>query len=561
MLVIRFGHRDSGIRNKDRGKFGASVFFLLFLAAGVFFEVVTVREFGRTLGQRSWRKIPCTITRSEVQEQGSGAKPFVFATGYAYEYEGGSHDGSVYQRCYKGSEAYSDAQQIARRYPVGLSLSCYVNPDDPTEAVLKRESLAMGLFILLPLVFILIGAGGLYAMWLGKPKADRPIAAKPISKSKRGKYGLAAFFGIFAIAGLGMLYPFGIKPIAKTLDARSWVATSCKVLLAEVRSHEGDDSTTYSVYILYEYEFNGQTYKSDRYDFLGGSSSGRQGKTRIVERYRSDPSPVCYVNPVNADEAILKRGFHAKLLLALFPLPFLLVGLGGVYFTLRGKRRTDFRDVSQLRPDDAGPAVLKPKHSPLAKLVGMILFALIWNGIISFLVREVVAGFQRGHPSWFLTLFAVPFVVIGLVTIGLVVYQSLALFNPRPHLEVSSTAISLGGAAELRWRLSGKVSRISELTVKLLGVEQATYRRGTKTHTDRNTFYEMELYRTTNPGEIALGQVGFVIPSDTMHSFEADNSKILWSLDLRGDIKRWPDVKESYPIEVVPMEHGARISV
>jgi hypothetical protein len=88
--------------------------------------------------------------------------------------------------------------------------------------------------------------------------------------------------------------------------------------------------------------------------------------------------------------------------------------------------------------------------------------------------------------------------------------------------------------------------------VKLLGIEQATYQRGTKTHTSSDTFYEMELYRTTNTGTIASGQVGFIIPRDTMHSFETDNNKIIWSLEVLGDIKRWPDVKESFPISVVP---------
>ncbi len=552
--MLRFRHRGSPVSSKDRGKFGASLFFLAFLAAGVFFAVVTVREFRRTLAQRSWRRVPCTITRSEVQEESRGERPFVFATAYAYDCQG-NHEGTVYKRGYKGSETYSDAQEIARHYPVGLSLVCYVNPHDPSDAVLKRESLAMGLFILLPLVFVLIGAGGLYGLWLAKarPKSEQPIAGKSIAAdSRKRRYALVGFFGLFGVVGLVTLYWLGIKPIAKTLDARSWIETPCKVLRANVRSHEGDDSTTYSVYILYEYEFNGQTYRNDRYDFVGGSSSGRQGKARVVERYRSDPNPVCYVNPSNPGEAVLKRGFHAKLLLALFPLPFLLVGLGGVYYTLWGKKRRDFRDASLLRPHDARPTVLKPKHSPMAKLVGMILFALIWNGIISLLVREVIDSFRQGHPNWFLTLFAVPFVVIGLVTVGLVVYQFLALFNPRPQLEVSSTAIPLGGAAEPRWRLSGKVSRISELTVRLLGIEQATYQRGTKTHTSRSTFYEMELYRTTSPGEIDSGHVGFAIPHDTMHTFEADNNKILWSLDVRGDIKRWPDVKESFPIEIVP---------
>ena len=37
-----------------------------------------------------------------------------------------------------------------------------------------------------------------------------------------------------------------------------------------------------------------------------------------------------------------------------------------------------------------------------------------------------------------------------------------------------------------------------------------------------------------------------------MHSFEAENNKILWNLAIHGDIEKWPDVRESFPITVVP---------
>jgi hypothetical protein len=88
--------------------------------------------------------------------------------------------------------------------------------------------------------------------------------------------------------------------------------------------------------------------------------------------------------------------------------------------------------------------------------------------------------------------------------------------------------------------------------VTLRGIEQATYSKGTSTCTDRNTFHETELYRTSDPSEVASGQVGFIMPQHTMHSFEAENNKILWRLGLHGSIKGWPDVKESFQITVTP---------
>jgi hypothetical protein len=136
--------------------------------------------------------------------------------------------------------------------------------------------------------------------------------------------------------------------------------------------------------------------------------------------------------------------------------------------------------------------------------------------------------------------------------IGGAVYLFLAMFNPRPMLELSSGSIPLGGAAELRWTFSGQTGRIGELFVTLRGVEEARYRRGTNTCTDRNTFFEMELHKTSDAYEIASGRIGFVVPPDTMHSFEAANNKILWSLEVHGSIKGWPDVKESFKINVVP---------
>ena len=447
-----------------------------------------------------------------------------------------------------------------QKYPPGLSSFCYVNPGNPGEAVLQRDSLLFGLVLLFPLIFVVIGAGGIYATWRRQPPEEaRPIA--PVTAARRkglGRYGLAGFFGVFAIVGGAMLYPFGIRPIARTLSAQSWVETPCTVLRAEVRSHDSDDGTTYSVYVLYEYEFGGQTYKNDRYDFIGGYSSGYEGKARAVAQYEAAESPVCYVNPKNPSESILKRGFHAKLLLALFPLPFLLVGVGGIVGTLRGKRPRS-AGIEALGPmgqmglgePASGRQVLKPACSSKMKFIGLTLAACFWNGIVSIFVIGAIQDLRHGgfSPS---SLFLLLFIAAGLGLIAGAVYQFLAMFNPRPTIELSPGAIPLGGSAEVQWSFVGQAGRIRELAVTLRGTEEARYRRGTDTCTDRNVFYEMELHRTSDPFEVASGQVGFVMPQDTMHSFVATNNKIIWSLEIHGDIKGWPDVKESFNINVTP---------
>jgi len=571
MVRLNFGGRRGGVAKPAgvAGKLGLTLFFFVFFAMGSLFEVFIVREFGRAVGQRSWKKVPCKIVSSEVQERDDSERPFAFAVSYEYEFGGRTHTGTAYKRGYSGSEKYSQAQNLLQKYPVGLSTVCYVGAGSPGRAVLKRDSLMIGLLAFFPLIFVAVGAGGIYLTWRKQPPPEaRPIATKAIGVRGKSKYGMVAFFGIFAVVGGVMFYFLGVRPIARTIAAESWPETPCQVMRAEVRSHDSDDGTTYSVYILYQYEFDGRTYKCDRYDFIGGSSSGYRGKARVVAMYEAAAHPVCYVNPDNPNEAVLKRGFHAKLLLALFPLPFLLVGVGGVIHTLRGKkdataapgrswmprrRASTPADLSVLRPaTDGGAVVLEPKYSGAVKLFGAILAAVVWNGIVSIFVFQIVDGFRHGDPDWFHTLFMLPFVAVGIGLFTLVVYQLLAVFNPRPRLELSSATIPLGGAAELQWSFTGHTNRIGQFTVTLRGIEEARYRRGTNTYTDKNTFYEMELYQTSSTAEIASGQVGFVLPQETMHSFEAENNKIIWNLDVHGDIRRWPDVKESFKITVTP---------
>ena len=64
----------------------------------------------------------------------------------------------------------------------------------------------------------------------------------------------------------------------------------------------------------------------------------------------------------------------------------------------------------------------------------------------------------------------------------------------------------------------------------------------------------MEVYSTQDRREIPSGEIGFAVPSESMHSFEAENNKIIWEIEVSGDIRSWPDVKEVFKIAVTPSE-------
>jgi hypothetical protein len=58
---------------------------------------------------------------------------------------------------------------------------------------------------------------------------------------------------------------------------------------------------------------------------------------------------------------------------------------------------------------------------------------------------------------------------------------------------------------------------------------------------------------TADPLAMTQGRVTLSVPADSMHSFRADHNRIVWSIMVHGDVPRWPDVKETYDVTVVPM--------
>ena len=562
------------------GRLALAVFFSVFLAVGLLFEGLMVRDFAHAARSRSWPETPCEIVSSRVEQSGH-----YYTFEVEYRYRAGGRERTSRQDGLKKntSSDYSEVQRRMLRYPAGAQAICYVNPESPNEAVLERASLWSGFGLLFPLIFVAIGGGGIFFCVRGFIRDRRgrnepeALASQPLSARAgniQGRKILIAFFGVFFLTGAAVFFFTFVRPVLRIIDARGWERTSCVVISSEVTRHSGSKGgSTYSVNILYSYEVKGREYRANRYNFMGGSSSGYDGKAAIVNRHPPGAKTFCYVNPRDPTDAVLEPGVTADLWFGLIPLVFVVVGVGGLYFTLRSKKQ----DGASLSPQveermrrffpgaansgrplvrdeaEASPSrVLKPQFSPGAKLLGIICVAAFWNGIGSVFVWQVIQSWRKHNPEWFLTVFMIPFVAIGLVMIGYVFYMFLSLFNPRPRLTVTPGDATLGGPLDVRWELSGRTDRISRLSVRLEGREEATYRRGTSTSTDKSVFAKIELFNTTDRAAIRSGQARVVVPPDLMHSWASGHNKIVWSLQIHGDIQWWPDVKEEFPFTVLP---------
>jgi len=85
------------------------------------------------------------------------------------------------------------------------------------------------------------------------------------------------------------------------------------------------------------------------------------------------------------------------------------------------------------------------------------------------------------------------------------------------------------------------------------GREEVTYRRGTSTATDKKVFATFELVNVGHSGILRTGSVQLKIPADTMHSFDSRNNKVIWAIQVQGDIPRWPDIKDEFPLTIQPL--------
>jgi len=204
------------------------------------------------------------------------------------------------------------------------------------------------------------------------------------------------------------------------------------------------------------------------------------------------------------------------------------------------------------------PLVLKPQHTRLGALVGILFIAAFWNGIVGLFVWQIVVGFRQGDREWGAALFLSIFVLVGLFLLLAVPYQFLALWNPRPHLTLSHGTLRLGDRVDLEWRFSGRPSRIRHLRLTFEGREEATYGSGRSRTTAREVFRTLVIADTTEPMTIAAGAARFAIPADTMHSLTAGSNRVVWTLKVAGDIRHWPDVAEEFELAVWPQTAGGR---
>ena len=538
------------------GKGFGTIFFGLFFLMGALFTVFMLAETWKQLETWWWSPTSCTILSSGVTETGDDQDSYRPLVRYRYEVNGQIHESDRFFRSGGNTASFDRARDRAAKYHPGDAATCRVNSNHPALAVLERSIPWIGLVIFFPLIFVAIGGGGLWATWVGfstKEKEVESISQK--AASGRGQKFMVGFGLLFISIGGAVFVPMALVPSIRFAASTTWQATPCTIVGSTMRSWSTDDGTSYRADVLYEYEVGDRIWRSNRVEFFGFLSTGYDEAQEILSRYPDHSSATCWVDPRDPSRSVLERQFRPKQLLGLIPLVFILAGWavanhGWKQMRVRkADKEVTIADVAQ----STGPLHLEPQVGPIGKVGGALFFALFLNGIVSIFVWQALKGWEQGNPDWFLTIFLVPFVLVGLASFGFVGHFLLALANPRPRLTLTPGHPRLGNELRLEWGFTGRAGRLGNLRIFLEGREEATYQRGTDTITEREIFATFDLINTQNDWEIPRGAVDLPIPSDSMHSFDADANKIIWEIKVEGEIDSWPDIGQNFPITIRPI--------
>ncbi len=320
---------------KPKRSLAAAFFGLVFVVAGGLLLFMSVREFAEVVGTYRWDKVPAQLRSVQVQfphkvPQWRDREIFELVVRYEYRVGERTYQGDTFRPKPYASHSYQELADRCDQLKLDGISHVYVDPQDPTRAVVERRSLWYGWIVLLPLLFVGIGLAvmlsglGLFTVASKEPipKDSREDAVKEIDAG----WGTVVLGGIFLLVGLGVLIPLFVRPLLHTQAAKTWERVPCKVIWSRVRIKRGNKGRTYVPEIFYQYQLNGKTHRSNRYSFTTRSSSGRFRKEVLVARFPAGAEAVCFVDPNQPNHAVLELGQGTIGFWWLIPLVFAFVG-------------------------------------------------------------------------------------------------------------------------------------------------------------------------------------------------------------------------------------------
>ena len=116
---------------------------MFFLLGAVLVYFLAARPVMVAWAADSWPTVPAVVTQSQVtshRTSDNSNSTHCFEISYRYEYQGDSYTGDLFDAYIKSSSISSNrAYRLKKEYPEGARISVFVNPDNPSFAVVTTE--------------------------------------------------------------------------------------------------------------------------------------------------------------------------------------------------------------------------------------------------------------------------------------------------------------------------------------------------------------------------------------------------------------------------------------
>jgi len=525
----------------------------------------------QSLFQSAWEKVPCVVERFEILADQKKNPVFEADLKFRYEWEGKSYSGTELRPGDKGESEYEKFSEVREKLlaeaqrdtPEGLRTECRVNPKHPETASLLPPSGA-GWF---GLIFVAFGGGfmllGISIIRKGIKSCSQKALSDQALQSSQAPFSPVIFFAIFAIAGFGVTCGIVIPGAMRYFSAKSWVETPATIIWSGLKSHSGGDDTSYSADLFYRYQFQGREYRSNGYDIISSSSGGRDKKQKIVTLHPPESALTCYVNPQKPWQAIVKRDPGASALFALFPLPFLAVGIVGMIWALKKRRAEKARLIDPISGSqsqhtepvtrDLSDRILSAGKTRWINLFAALFICAFWNGIVSVFVGIAWSAWRKGHPETFLMIFLIPFVLVGAVLFLVLARRLLMVFLARFELRLTPGTLKPGGTATLTWKRLGGFGQPKSIALRLSGSESATTQNGKNSSTATSIFHDEVLADIPLSSISANRPIAIKIPENAVPTFRGSSNKLVWTLRMDITLPGFPKITDEYEIDVRPL--------
>ena len=421
--------------------------------------------------------------------------------------------------------------------------------------------------------------------------AEHPKTGDIAPSQRLAAIGEAVFFATLTVLGcLGLGLVIGTIIVPQWRALHEYREARCTVQATRIFTNSSGRTIYHVPKVLISYEVDGQalsawtlgvrelrlTNLSDANYYLSGFQEGREYP--------------CWYDPHEPSQVVLRRGYSGwAWLFLLLPIAFLVIGIGGLGYTLIHfgtsveRRSVLARQATGLEVFDPRPRLprfpgvppdteiinspgstlryrLPSATAPSWQLFGMGLLCVLWNLLAAIPAVISIHGFIVGDPEWMLAIVCLPFLAIGAGLAYLFARKLVAAGRIGPtQVEISSHPLKPGGEFELLVSQPGRLV-FRTLRVLLLAEEEATYSQGTDTRTDVQRVVEQVLFARENfsisPREPLHARVRFRIPEGAMHSFQAEFNSLQWRIAVEGHADHGRDFVRSFPVVVCPSTHG-----